>query len=214
MGCSSSAPEDDAAPPTPEPWVPGQLVGSDKGVVYSLPSDEPSSRRSSAPASDSGLASSHASDDALLLPDSEIQSRLLSIGRRASEDELRPPTRLYRVPSKENVELMAEHMQLYVSTKSGVITLLDVAPTDTVLDVKKKLHSKGAVSARKQRLMHGSTDLQEINQCVGCTRQFFTKSFLGDDAAIQLPDRHAIEQARVDGVEDDAAIQHERAVKL
>ena len=23
----------------------------------------------------------------------------------------------------------------------------------------------------------------EINQCVGCTRQFFTKSFLGDDAA-------------------------------
>ena len=22
----------------------------------------------------------------------------------------------------------------------------------------------------------------EINQCVGCTRQFFTKSFLGDDA--------------------------------
>ena len=24
----------------------------------------------------------------------------------------------------------------------------------------------------------------EINQCVGCTRQFFTKSFLGDDAAI------------------------------
>ena len=24
----------------------------------------------------------------------------------------------------------------------------------------------------------------EINQCVGCTRQFFTKSFLGDDAAL------------------------------
>ena len=24
----------------------------------------------------------------------------------------------------------------------------------------------------------------EINQCVGCTRQFFTKSFLGDDAAV------------------------------
>ena len=23
----------------------------------------------------------------------------------------------------------------------------------------------------------------EINQCVGCTRKFFTKSFLGDDAA-------------------------------
>ena len=24
----------------------------------------------------------------------------------------------------------------------------------------------------------------EINQCVGCTRQFFTKSYLGDDAAV------------------------------
>ena len=24
----------------------------------------------------------------------------------------------------------------------------------------------------------------EINQCVGCTRQFFTKSFLGEDAAV------------------------------
>jgi hypothetical protein len=29
-----------------------------------------------------------------------------------------------------------------------------------------------------------STVCVEINQCVGCTRQFFTKSFLGDDAAI------------------------------
>ena len=25
----------------------------------------------------------------------------------------------------------------------------------------------------------------EFNQCVGCTRQFFTKSFLGDDAAVE-----------------------------
>ena len=24
----------------------------------------------------------------------------------------------------------------------------------------------------------------EINRCVGCTRQFFTKSFLGDDVAV------------------------------
>ena len=149
MGCSSSAPEDDAARRRPSPGCPGSSSAATR-ASSTRSDDEPSSRRSSAPASDSGLASSHASDDALLLPDSEIQSRLLSIGRRASEDELRPPTRLYRVPSKENVELMAEHMQLYVSTKSGVITLLDVAPTDTVLDVKKKLHSKGAVSARKR----------------------------------------------------------------
>ena len=27
----------------------------------------------------------------------------------------------------------------------------------------------------------------EINQCDGCTRQFFTKSFLGDDAAVLAP---------------------------
>ena len=27
-------------------------------------------------------------------------------------------------------------------------------------------------------------DCVEINQCVGCTRPFFTKSFLGDDAAV------------------------------
>ena len=27
----------------------------------------------------------------------------------------------------------------------------------------------------------------EINQCVGCTRQFFTKPFLGDDAAVLAP---------------------------
>ena len=30
-------------------------------------------------------------------------------------------------------------------------------------------------------------DCVEINQCVGCTRQFFTKSFLGDDAAVLAP---------------------------
>ena len=30
----------------------------------------------------------------------------------------------------------------------------------------------------------GATGCVEINQCVGCTRQFFTKSFLGDDAAV------------------------------
>ena len=60
----------------------------------------------------------------------------------------------------------------------------------------------------------------EINQCDGCTRQFFTKSFLGDDAADWLGraarnrHRHAIEQACVDGVEDDATIQHECAIKF
>ena len=30
----------------------------------------------------------------------------------------------------------------------------------------------------------GVVNCVEINQCVGCTRQFFNKSFLGDDAAV------------------------------
>ena len=38
----------------------------------------------------------------------------------------------------------------------------------------------------------------EINQCGGCTRQFFTKSFLGDDVAVLARS----------SVEDDAMIQH------
>ena len=35
----------------------------------------------------------------------------------------------------------------------------------------------------EKTLMETVTDCVEINQCVGCTRQSFTKSFLGDDAA-------------------------------
>ena len=64
----------------------------------------------------------------------------------------------------------------------------------------------------------------EINQCDGYTRQFFTKSFLGDDAAVlalssgeePASPRHRSSRRRVDGVEDDAMIQHEheRAVKF
>ena len=33
-------------------------------------------------------------------------------------------------------------------------------------------------------LADGVDDCVEINQCVGCTRQFFTKSFLGENAAV------------------------------
>ena len=53
----------------------------------------------------------------------------------------------------------------------------------------------------------------ETNQCVGCTRQFFTQSFRGDDAAVLV---------RSSGEEPEsprhrasvASIQHERAVKF
>ena len=34
---------------------------------------------------------------------------------------------------------------------------------------------------------HGVAGCVEIDQCVGCTRQFFTKSFLGDGAAVLAP---------------------------
>ena len=61
----------------------------------------------------------------------------------------------------------------------------------------------------------------EINQCVGCTRQFFTKSFLGDDAAVLARSSGEASSTttlsskrRVDGVEDDATIQHERVLKF
>ena len=49
----------------------------------------------------------------------------------------------------------------------------------------------------------------EINQCVGGTRKFFTKSFLGDDGAVLARSRRC-----VDGVEIDATIQYKRAVKF
>ena len=53
------------------------------------------------------------------------------------------------------------------------------------------------------------TTCVEINQCVGC-RQFFTKSFLGDDAAVLA---HSSRRC-VDGVEVDVTIQDERAVNF
>ena len=61
----------------------------------------------------------------------------------------------------------------------------------------------------------------EINQCVGCTPD--NSSLIHFSAmtwlcrlrrAVRNRHRHAIEQARVDGVEDDAMIQHERTVKF
>merc|ERR1719352_2060673 len=55
-----------------------------------------------------------------------------------------------------------------------------------------------------------SAGCAEINQCVGCTRQFFTKSFLGDDVAVLAPSSgeelaHRATPSRhgVDGVEVD-----------
>ena len=44
-----------------------------------------------------------------------------------------------------------------------------------------------SISARRAVGMQVPVEVQtcvDINQCVGCTRQFFTKSFLSDDAAV------------------------------
>jgi hypothetical protein len=56
----------------------------------------------------------------------------------------------------------------------------------------------------------------EINQCVGCTRQSFTKSFLGDDVAAlarSSGEEPASPRHRA-GVASMAWSQHERAVKF
>ena len=62
-------------------------------------------------------------------------------------------------------------------------------------------------------------DCVEINQCVGCTHNSSLSHF-GNDAPTWLGraarNRHATPSSRrrVDGVEDDAMIQHERVVKF
>ena len=43
---------------------------------------------------------------------------------------------------------------------------------------------KGVLKAKDLPDAFDAVACVEINQCVGCTRQFFTKSFLGDDAAV------------------------------
>ena len=44
-----------------------------------------------------------------------------------------------------------------------------------------------APEKRRDSAMSLATPCVEINQCVGCTRQFFTKSFLSHDAAVLAP---------------------------
>ena len=59
------------------------------------------------------------------------------------------------------------------------------APAQSKIELAQRrleaLEDQHGVELRENRL--GALTCVEINQCVGCTRQFFTKSFLGDDAA-------------------------------
>ena len=57
---------------------------------------------------------------------------------------------------------------------------------DPVAADKKRAREEAKQDAKKKPRTSGTVGIifcVEINQCVGCTRQFFTKSFLGDDAA-------------------------------
>ena len=60
-----------------------------------------------------------------------------------------------------------------------------ISGADLVLNSWRALFSSAGgmpkLEAQRQRVVLRCV---EINQCVGCTRQFFTKSFLGDDAAV------------------------------
>ena len=51
---------------------------------------------------------------------------------------------------------------------------------DLILEGFAPAHKVKALEARAECCVG-------INQCVGCTRQFFTKSFLGDDVAALAP---------------------------
>ena len=91
-----------------------------------------------------------------------------------------------------------------------------------VHQTQERLHRRdGGPGVEHDPRRHAGVACVEINQCVGCTRQFFTKSFLGDGhgrpgsverrgTGIATPSS----RRRVDGVEDDAMIQHGRAVKF
>ena len=61
------------------------------------------------------------------------------------------------------------------------------SPPGSPIELRGKWSMDGNAEVTLARFgRHGNhvTDCVEINQCVGCTRQFFTKSFLGDDAAV------------------------------
>ena len=50
-------------------------------------------------------------------------------------------------------------------------------------NIVRRRERRGALRPRRRRV----DGCVETNQCVGCTRQFFTMSFLGDDAAVLAP---------------------------
>ena len=67
---------------------------------------------------------------------------------------------------------------LVFGTVSGILMALFLDNVGGAWDNAKKYCEKDGTKV---------TTCVEINRCVGCTRRFFTKSFLGDDAAVLAP---------------------------
>ena len=61
---------------------------------------------------------------------------------------------------------------------------VDVDPIGRELAPNLRQRRRGPGRGQDAREVIRCQRLCGINQCVGCTRQFFTKSFLGDDAAV------------------------------
>ena len=61
------------------------------------------------------------------------------------------------------------------ATDARVRRVLKIAEAEKESEFLKRVEAEGALGC------------VEINQCVGCTRQSFTTSFLGDDAAVLAP---------------------------
>ena len=65
----------------------------------------------------------------------------------------------------------------------------EACDVEQLIDIKSALEGRAAGLEESAAAYADVVDCVEINQCVGCIRQFFTKSFLGDGAAVLAPSR-------------------------
>ena len=59
----------------------------------------------------------------------------------------------------ESVEVLAHNMQIFVKTQSGKTITLDVEPSDTIADVRRKLAAKGLQDAQTGKLTSDKKDM-------------------------------------------------------
>ena len=84
--------------------------------------------------------------------------------------------RWYRGPKLEAQKVLVE--------REDVPILCLTRQASHGLDLSFLTHVVLLEPIRDSALLEQVVSCVEINQCVGCTRQFFTKSFLGDGAAV------------------------------